>query len=124
MPAHKGQIPKNYKGDKASYSAKHIWASSHLGKPKQCDMCGTRKRKVYDWANISGEHKREVKDWVRLCRPCHRKFDGNIKLTDSQVKEIRTRLHDYVWGMITALAAEYNVDKSLICAIAHKRRRI
>lgn len=64
-----------WKGDKASYAAKHIWMKYHFGTPQECENCGTAEKRMYHWANISGEYKRNRDDWLRLCVPCHRYFD-------------------------------------------------
>ena len=65
----------NWKGDDASYFAKHLWVSSHFGKPVGCESCGTKEDRIYQWANISKEFKRERSDWMRLCIPCHKRYD-------------------------------------------------
>ncbi len=67
----------NWKGESASYTAKHIWASYNLGHPLTCEECGLmfERTRSLNWANISGLYKREPSDWKRLCIPCHRKFD-------------------------------------------------
>lgn len=64
-----------------SYSTVHYWIAKIKGKPKLCEMCGLKKspkgkKKWFQWANISGEYKRLVNDWIRLCYPCHRKYDN------------------------------------------------
>lgn len=64
-----------WKGDKASYFAKHMWVNRWFGKPNYCEWCEATNRKRFDWANISGRYLRNRKDWLRLCVPCHRKFD-------------------------------------------------
>lgn len=78
-PFKKGAIPHNYKGDDASYTAKHIWVAYHYGKASKCEFCGVKDRK-YHWSNISGEYKRDRNDWQQLCIPCHKKFDLKEKL--------------------------------------------
>jgi len=90
---------KNWKGDLVGYSALHRWVERKLGKPLQCEDCGTTAVKRYEWANISGEYKRDIKDFKRLCYKCHRKFDDHLiprgemvntaKLTKEKVLEIR-----------------------------------
>lgn len=65
-----------WKGDSASYSAKHIWMKVNFGKANMCEEkeCSCVS-KNYHWANISGEYKRERSDWKMLCVKCHKKFD-------------------------------------------------
>ena len=64
-----------WKGDKATYEAKHIWMVTNFGRPKKCEICKTTRSKTYNWANISGEYKRDRNDWLRLCRKCHHAYD-------------------------------------------------
>lgn len=85
---------RRWKGEEASYHAKHMWVRKHYGKPNECEQEGCSYPKVvnagrtiidkpsrYEWANISGEYKRERSDWVMLCPSCHRKIDmGKEKL--------------------------------------------
>lgn len=69
---------KNWKGDDASYSAKHNWLSRTLGTPSYCTRCGTTDAgKHYEWSNISGEYRRDLDDWQRLCKSCHIVYDGS-----------------------------------------------
>lgn len=67
--------PSNWKGEKASYHAMHAWVARHRGKPQKCEHCGTTEKKMYHWANKSHEYKRDLNDWIRLCRPCHSRYD-------------------------------------------------
>ena len=64
-----------WKGEEASYDAKHQWVARWKGRPSLCEDCGTTKAKVYNWANISGKYLRDLNDYKRLCRKCHHKFD-------------------------------------------------
>jgi len=57
------------------YTAIHCWIKRMYGYPKKCEFCGTTKKRRYDWANKSGKYKRDLKDWLRLCVPCHKKYD-------------------------------------------------
>ena len=76
-----------WKGDKASYCAKHVWIKKHFGIPDICENieCSSSSKK-YSWANISGKYTRERKDWIKLCYSCHKKLDLGI-LTIDIVKE-------------------------------------
>ena len=77
---HAGDKNPKWKGEEAGYFAKHIWANNHFGKPPFCEHCKTTARRMYHWANISGKYLREREDWLRLCVPCHKRFDlDNIK---------------------------------------------
>ena len=70
-----GASNNKWKGDKAGYVAKHLWVSHHFGKPQECVHCLTTELRAYHWANVSGEYKRKRDDWLRLCVPCHRRYD-------------------------------------------------
>lgn len=69
------ELNHKWKGEEAGYTAKHIWARNHFGRPIFCEHCKTSKRGMYHWANISKEFKRDRDDWLRLCVPCHKRFD-------------------------------------------------
>lgn len=64
-----------WKGDKASYAAKHMWIRYHFGKATECESCGKNDKRMYHWSNISGDYLRERDDWQQLCVPCHKQFD-------------------------------------------------
>lgn len=66
-----------WKGSKASYTSIHSWVRRHLGTPDKCEHCLKiiQNKKGINWANKSHEYKRELTDWIRLCVPCHRKYD-------------------------------------------------
>lgn len=64
-----------YRRSVDGYHAIHAWVRTRLGRPMHCEKCGTTEKRRYEWANISGQYKREVSDWMRLCKPCHYKFD-------------------------------------------------
>lgn len=80
-----------WKGDKASYFAKHMYLTIHHGKPSKCDnpICIYPRRnkgwkitlapKRFDWALIRGRkytHNRE--DYMTLCPSCHKKYDMGL----------------------------------------------
>jgi len=75
-----GKKNTNWKGDKASYTAKHIWVKNNFGSPKKCEFCGTDEDRMYHWANISQKYTRNRQDWFRLCVPCHKHFDNQKKM--------------------------------------------
>ncbi len=64
-----------WKGIDASYSAKHYWVSRKKGKPNQCQVCGTKGKRKYEWANIDHKYSRDKDDYIRMCTSCHRKYD-------------------------------------------------
>lgn len=59
------------------YRMLHYWVEKMLGRPMQCSDCGTRNKRRYHWANISGKYLKDTNDWVRLCVSCHFKKDAN-----------------------------------------------
>ena len=66
-----GSNNNNWKGDEASYQAKHTWVGRHKKKPKRCERCG-KKTKELDKHSISGNYIREdLDDWIYVCMPCH-----------------------------------------------------
>lgn len=70
-----------WKGANASLTAKHSWVIRRLGKPNKCEHCGITTKRMYHWANKSGKYKRELSDWIRLCVPCHKRYDLSKKLS-------------------------------------------
>lgn len=76
-PSTTGIFNPSWKGDTATYTAKHIWISYNFGRPKTCEQCrfSSDKSRKLQWANISGRYLRIRSDWKRLCIPCHRKMD-------------------------------------------------
>lgn len=83
--AHKGKYREedspHWKKEGIGYGGIHRWVVRQLGKPQKCSKCNTIKYHRYEWANISRKYKRELTDWIRLCVPCHRKYDGITKST-------------------------------------------
>ena len=71
-----GSKNSEWKGNRAGYFAKHARIYTLFGKPNECEKCGTKKEKMYHWANLSGKYKTERSDWMRLCVPCHHKLDN------------------------------------------------
>ena len=70
-----GENSRRWKGDTASYVAKHMWISKHNKKTGICQECGNSKNTRTEWSNISGTHKRDINDYIELCPSCHRKKD-------------------------------------------------
>ena len=68
---------KLWKGNKVSYSGLHYWVSRKKGKPSKCEHCGVTEAKRFEWANRDGKYKRILDDFIRLCKPCHKRYDSN-----------------------------------------------
>src|SRR3990167_221714 len=65
----------NWKGDSASYLAKHTWIKRKLGSPKTCSICGKRPKKI-EIANTNHQYNRnKIHEWIPVCTSCHRKHD-------------------------------------------------
>ena len=62
-----GENNPSWKGDKAGYKALHYRVYKKRGKPKHCEVCGTRdKNKRYQWANLTGKFE-DINDYKRMC---------------------------------------------------------
>lgn len=126
-----------YKGDNASYISLHGWVRRHKIDPKECEHCGDKKVKL-QWANKSHEYKRQLDDWIRLCIPCHRKYDldengnkrkdtkkyglcggdrKNGKLTNDQIIDIFLSTESQPF-----LAEKYGVNQNYISRIQSRVR--
>lgn len=78
-----------WKGELASYSAKHMWIRKHYGKASKCENKDCKyprynskgvlleKPTKYHWANLTGKF-RDIKDYKQLCHSCHKKLDMGI----------------------------------------------
>lgn len=71
-------VATNWRGQKASKAAKHAWVRRKRGTPSRCEYCGTTEAKKFEWANVDHKYRRVLEDYVRLCTPCHRKYDYSI----------------------------------------------
>ena len=74
---------RRWKGDLASYQAKHMWIINHYGHADRCENkeCTFKEPKRFEWANVSGKLKRNRDDYLMLCCSCHRKWDmGKIEI--------------------------------------------
>lgn len=74
-----------WKGEFASYYAKHNWTRRWLGKPERCSDCGISGVKKggrwnIDWANKDHKYRRVKEDWVALCHKCHGEHDKTLGL--------------------------------------------
>lgn len=76
-PVHIGENAHNWAGDKVQYHGLHDWVRRKLGTPSKCEHCGIEEEgRMYHWANKSQQYKRDLSDWLRLCVPCHAKYDN------------------------------------------------
>jgi len=72
-----GEKNPNWKGNKTSLSAIHLYMKNRLEKPSVCVNCN-KATYFLDLANISGKYMRDSYDWEWLCRRCHMIKDGRI----------------------------------------------
>ena len=66
-----------WKGDKIGYSAIHLWLKTNFGKANKCEnkTCEGKSKK-YNWAlKKDYRYERRRKNFIRLCCPCHMKYD-------------------------------------------------
>lgn len=67
----------SWKGSAAGYKALHLRVSARRGQPRCCEVCGTKKAKRYEWANLSGRYD-DPGDYKRMCKSCHAIHDRII----------------------------------------------
>lgn len=70
-----GMSNHEWKGDAASYVAKHTWLYRHYGKAMRCDQTDDSCKGRFEWSNISRTYIRTIEDWQQLCRSHHVRFD-------------------------------------------------
>lgn len=70
-----------WKGNGVGMIALHSWVKRKLGCPPKCEKCGFESKSNHKihWANKSHKYKRDLNDWIRLCVPCHKRFDIDYK---------------------------------------------
>jgi hypothetical protein len=71
----KNKSKVGYKGEKASYVAKHMWIYKYYGKARFCIIDKRHQTKRFAWANLSKTYKRDMSDWVPMCYSCHAVMD-------------------------------------------------
>lgn len=69
-----------WKGDDASYAAKHMWIYQRKGKASKCELKDDTCKGEFQWSNISREYKRDVNDFWELCISHHVRFDMKKRL--------------------------------------------
>ncbi len=70
----RGSDSPYWKGDGVGYIRLHEWVYEQMGQPSHCEKCGTTEGN-FEWANKSREYRRVLSDWIRLCKPCHFRYD-------------------------------------------------
>jgi len=76
-----GKENNQWRGDDVGYHGLHIWVKKHFGQPTTCEYCGEEGLKGHKihWANKDHTYKRNLNDWLRLCVPCHSKYDKKLR---------------------------------------------
>lgn len=94
-----GPLNHSWKGNKATYSAKHYRVRKIRGKADHCDLCGRCDDGIsYDWANLTGDFG-NIYDYLMMCRPCHFIMDEhykNLPNHNGDKKLNKRKLHDAV----------------------------
>lgn len=68
-----GERNSCWKGEGVGYKGGHIRVTKYRGKPKFCEICGTKTAKRFEWANMNRKYN-DPFDYRRLCCSCHRKL--------------------------------------------------
>ena len=68
-----GSLYKTY--SKSQMTKFHQNVYKVRGKANRCDHCNTRDKRMYHWANLTGDYE-NVWDYDSLCVPCHYKYDN------------------------------------------------
>lgn len=76
----------NWKGENASYNAKHWWIRTNYEHPLKCEDCGQPGEKIngkwnIEWSNKDHLYKRVREDYKGRCKKCHRKYDKENNLS-------------------------------------------
>lgn len=66
-------------GNNSEYRMIHLWVERQLGRPSECENCGTTEAKIFHWANLSNEYRKDLSDWARLCVTCHHLIDDSLR---------------------------------------------
>jgi hypothetical protein len=91
--ANVGENNGQWKGTAVHYGCLHKWVRRNKPIPDHCEICGVKRNRL-DCANISGEYKRDLNDWIFLCRRCHMKTDGRLKIWNlNRIMEMKTGIN-------------------------------
>lgn len=75
-----GEHNPAWRGEKAGYSAIHMYVKKRLHKPDLCQKCGLYPPS--EMHNISGKYSRSLDDWIYLCQRCHKSVDILKRMVD------------------------------------------
>jgi hypothetical protein len=87
--ARRGAAQPNWQGDDVGYQALHRYLRDNFPKSGVCDECAADPVRT-EWALIHGRsYTRDIHDYRELCRRCHLRYDGQLKLDDALVGILR-----------------------------------
>jgi hypothetical protein len=72
-----GTAAAHWRGDDAEYTGQHFRVYRERGKAAEC-VWGCQ-ADHYEWANLTGDYL-DVWDFASMCRRCHKRFDGAIRM--------------------------------------------
>lgn len=77
-----------WRGDDIGYESLHRYLRDNYPKSGACDECGASPVRT-DFALIRGRsYSRDIHDYRELCRRCHLRYDGHLKLEDPLIDAI------------------------------------
>jgi hypothetical protein len=86
----RGADRPNWRGDDISYEGLHRYLRDTYPKSGICNECGAHART--EWALLHGHtYSRDIKDYRELCRRCHMRYDGQLKLLPDVEAAIRVK---------------------------------
>ena len=117
-----GENSSQWRGDKASYSAIHIWIRKHHPPPTNCMDCGVINNRL-DLACVTGIYDRNIDNYRYICRFCHTKRDGH-----KHYKDMSDRICSMHGGSDTYVRRDgtlswSNVDGMMLCGRCYNRYR-
>ena len=84
LPQSSGENAHQWKGEDASYGAKHKWLYKTFGKAGKCENFTSQflefpcknTSKRFEWALLDGKkYERKIENFKELCHSCHKKYD-------------------------------------------------
>lgn len=76
----------------SGYSRGHKQVRYVRGTPSECEECHSTTAIRYEWASLNGDWLNPA-DYIRLCNPCHQKFDGSGWRSSPRANEMRSKTH-------------------------------
>jgi hypothetical protein len=110
--ARRGVNHANWRGDDIGYYTLHRYLRDTYPKSGVCDECGTKPVRT-EFALIHGRsYTRDIRDYRELCRRCHMRYDGLLKLDDALIAAMcEMRARGATFGRI---AAEHAISRTTV----------